>query len=99
MFSCKKKIKKRCMKMYMFAFPEMLWNHVTDEKIQAEHFDNAHKLVFEALLVGVNISNLEAINDIAVYLSGVSDEEIKTLTYEDVVKNVGCFVDNSGYLV
>ena len=89
--------------MYMFAFEGMLEAHIIDEsalkKIQHENPNNPYKVVFEHLLVGVNISSLEAINDIAVYLSKLTEDEVKKITYEDVIKNVGCFTDSSGYLV
>lgn len=89
--------------MFRFDFPYMLRIHVSDadalKKVTDDRIDNLHKIVFENLLLGVNIINPEVINTIAVYLSKLSDNELKVLTLKDVEKNIGIYTDYSGYLV
>ena len=89
--------------MYMFVFEEMLENHITNENakrlMEHERPNNPYRYVFNALLLGKNISSLEAINDVATYLSKLTEKEIMEATMEDVIKNIGSFYDDSGYLV
>jgi len=89
--------------MYMFTFEGMLEKHITNENakrlIEHEQPNNPYRYVFEALLLGKNISSLEAINDVATYLSKLTEKEIMEVTMKDVTKNIGSFYDDSGYLV
>lgn len=89
--------------MFMFVFEGMLENHIRDNDARKKITDegkvnNPYKNVFENLLIGVNIIHTDVIDDIAVYLSNLSEEEIEKITLEDVIKNVGNYIDTSGYL-
>ncbi len=86
--------------MFLFLYPEMLDVHVCDKKALdkiASDFD--YRLAFDNLLIGVNIVSTSYINDIAVYITSLSKEDLLKVTLSDVVKAVGNYEDTSGRLV
>lgn len=86
--------------MYAFYFEDLIWQHVKNEKTVEKIKSNPILLkIYNNLTIGVNVTSLEAFNDVAEYLVTLTDEQAKKITYGDVIKAVGCYEDRSGYLV
>ncbi len=86
--------------MYAFYMEELIWTHVNNEKTIEKIKNNLILLqIYNNLTIGVNVTRLEAFNDIAEYLVTLTDEQAMKITYEDVIKAVGYYEDSFGYLV
>ena len=83
--------------MYMLAFPGMVDIHVEDKFKEIIRKDKVRNLVFDTLTVGVNVTSLSTYNEIAKVIS--ETENPKTITLGEVIKQTGCYLDNSGTLV
>jgi hypothetical protein len=84
----------------MAMFPEMAYGFLEeDTRKQIEGSSVTRKIIFEKLVVGVNISGTEAYQRVASCLLKVPENRLKELTIEDIEKEVGEYRDMSGYLV
>ena len=85
--------------MFRFLFPAMLDVHVTDKKALKKLEEVDYRKIFDCVLVGTNIISTDCINDIAVFVTSLTIDKLKTVTFGDVVEAVGQYEDNSGRLV
>lgn len=86
--------------MFTAMFPELIYGYLNEDTLgELENSSEVRKSIFGKLTVGVNVTSIEVYQDIAVWLLTVPEEELKEITMEDVIKEVGEYVDTSGYLV
>lgn len=86
--------------MICLFFEGLVRNHLNKDTL--EKFDkssNMRKTIFNNLTLGVNVVSVGIYQDVAAWLLTVPEEKLKELTIEDVIENVGDYIDNSGYLV
>lgn len=83
----------------MAMFPEMTYIFLEeDTKKQIEESSDVRKIIFEKLVVGVNVSGTEAYQRVAAWLLKVPESKLKKLTIENVLEGVGEYM-STGYLV
>lgn len=86
--------------MFAAMFPELVYGFLDkDTRKQIEGSSDMRKLIFENLVVGVNVAGTDSYQQIATWLLKVPEIRLKELTIEDVEKEVGEYRDLSGYLV
>lgn len=86
--------------MYATFFEDLTWQHVKDPNIVEKISKNPILLqLYNNLTIGINVVSLDCYNTIAEYVAGLSDEDAKKVTIEDVIKNVGNYIDNSGVFI
>lgn len=82
--------------MFMAMFPELMHGYMNEDTLKAfENSSEVRKMIFDKLMVGVNVVSVEVYQYISAWLLTISDEELKELTMEDVIKGVGKYIDTS----
>lgn len=85
--------------MFMAMFPELVYGHLEENtRKEIESSPEVRRIIFDRLTVGVNIDDTDIYQELATWLLKVSEEKLKKLTVEDVVKGIGEYRDLSGYL-
>lgn len=85
--------------MFMAMFPGLVYGHLKDDTIrQLESGSEVRRIIFEMLTIGVNVIGTDVYQDVAAWLLTVPEENLKTITMEDVIKGAGEYVDESGRL-
>lgn len=86
--------------MFMLLFEDLISNHVEKDTLEElNKSPDVRKVIFNNLTIGVNVIDTEAYQKIAAWLLTVPEDELKKITLEDVVKGVGNYIDETGYLV
>lgn len=86
--------------MFMLLHRDLILNHVEKDTLrELEKSSRVRKVIFDGLTVGVNVIDTEVYQNIAAWLLTVPEEKLKKITLEDVVKRIGNYIDETGYLV
>lgn len=86
--------------MFMLLHEDLILNHVEKDTLKKlKKSSRVRRTIFKNLTVGVNVVNTDVYQNIAAWLLTVPEEKLKTITLEDVVKEVGSYIDETGYLV
>jgi hypothetical protein len=81
-------------------FEDLIWNHIEKDTLEKlKKSSKVRKLIFKNLTIGVNVIDTDAYQNVAAWLLTVPEEKLKMITLEDVVKEVGNYIDETGYLV
>lgn len=84
----------------MLLYKDLICNHIEKDTLERLlKSSKIRKTIFDNLTVGVNVVDTAAYQDIAVWLLTVPEEDLKKITLEDVLKGVGNYIDETGYLV
>lgn len=86
--------------MICLFFEGLVRNHLNKDTLEKlDKSSNMRKTIFNNLTLGVNVVSVGIYQDVAAWLLTVPEEKLKELTIEDVIENVGDYIDNSGYLI
>lgn len=85
--------------MFMAMFPGLVYMRLEDDtRKQLESGSKVRRIIFERLTIGINVIGTDVYQDVADWLLTVPEENLKTITMEDVIKGAGEYVDESGRL-
>jgi len=86
--------------MFVALFPELVYSYLKEDTRKAlESSSDVRKITFEKITVGTNVVSVNVYQNIAEWLLTVPEDNLKKMTFEDVEKGAGEFVDESGRLV
>jgi hypothetical protein len=84
----------------MLMHEYLIWNHIEKDTLEKlNKSSEVRKVIFSNLTVCVNVIDTDVYQNIAAWLLAVPEDELKELTFEDVVKSVGSYIGETGYLV
>lgn len=85
--------------MFAALFPELVYGYLKEDtrKVLSSSSD-VRKAIFEKITVGVNVISIEVYQSIAEWLLTVPEENLKKITFEDVEKGAGEYIDCSGIM-
>lgn len=86
--------------MFAALFPELVYGYLkVDTRKILESSSDGRKIIFEKITVGVNVISIEVYQNIAEWLLTVPEENLKKITFEDVEKGAGEYIDGNGVLL
>jgi len=86
--------------MFVALFPELIYGHLKEDTRKIlESSSDTRKIIFEKITVGANVISVDVYQNIAEWLLAVPEDNLKKITFEDVEKGAGKFIDESGRLV
>jgi len=84
----------------MLLHEDMIWNHIEKDTLEElKKGSKVRKIIFNKLTVGMNVIDTKAYHDVAAWLLTVPEENLKMITFGDVIKGVGNYIDETDYLV
>jgi hypothetical protein len=86
--------------MFMLMYEDLIWNHIEKDTLEElNRSSDVRKLIFNNLTVCINVINTEVYQNIAAWLLTIPEDKLEKITFGDVIKNVGSYIDETGYLV
>lgn len=86
--------------MFMLLHRDLILNHIEKDTLEKlEKSSKLRNLVFDNLTKCVNVVSTEAYQNIAFWLLTVPEEKLEKITFADVIKAVGEYIDETGNLV
>lgn len=86
--------------MFMLLHEELILSHIEKDTLEEfEKSSDVRKTIFNNMTIGVNVVDMKAYQDVVAWLLTVPEEKLKEITFADVIKGVGNYMDGTGYLV
>lgn len=86
--------------MFMFSHERAIWRYIENDTLEElKKSSNTRKAIFNVLTIDTNVISLRAYQDIAAWLLKVPEDELKKITLEDVIQEVGGYIDKTGCLI
>lgn len=85
--------------MFAALFPELVYGYLKEDTRKIlESSSDLRKEIFENITVGVNVISIEVYQNIAEWLLTIPEENLKKITFKDVEKGAGEYIDDRGLL-